>query len=223
MDAVTPNNQRNANISIVAIVGMPATGKSTVSHYISRQLAATWRPVEISLDDALDVQCPEGEVEFSKKLLYARHDSFFLLADDWRPKQMKLATLGVFSLVELANRLIAYRTLRPLFLLEFPLTELPTLVDRITDDSFANCVLVLLTARRDICIARNRQRGVRAQVPLSAMSYFYDSIRSINVSWHCDRLRTLGWHILEQNTEGSIDEVVPRVGRAIEEAVRLYL
>jgi hypothetical protein len=207
---------------IVVLAGMPAAGKSTLSKFLVRHLAETWSPVEISLDDALEVQCPLGRAEFSSHLMYERDQRSFMLADDWRPEQMRLATYGVFSLMRMADRVLGEAPGQRFFLLEFPLTELSAVVSRVREFDIENCILVLLSAGKSVCIDRNLHRTGNAEVPGSVMEYFYRALDSVDVATECERLAALGWHIFQHNTEGPLDEVVPRVGEAVAHAVESY-
>jgi hypothetical protein len=171
-------NADHRQYPIVVLAGMPAAGKSTLSTFLARKFAATWSPVEISLDDALEVQCPYGRAKFSSPLMYERDQRSFMLADDWRPEQTRLAARGVFSLMIFANRMLGDVARNQLFLLEFPLTELPTVVSRVCEIDIANCILVLLDADKDLCIDRNMHRTGNIQVPASVMNYFYSAVKS---------------------------------------------
>jgi hypothetical protein len=204
---------------VVAIVGMPGSGKSTLSRYLAPRLASHWDVTELSLDDALNVQCPPGEVEFLGRQLYRRCGSEFLIDSEWRPRQMKLAASGLFVLSRLADRLGPTGGLPRMSLLEFPLTELPSLEDSIVAENLSDGLLVMVSAEPSTCRTRNSLRSERERVPEIAMAYFEAASQDVNVPVHCQRLQRQGWKVIEESTEGTAQEVLPRIATKVERLV----
>ncbi|MDG4814251.1 hypothetical protein O7628_01850 [Micromonospora sp. WMMD956] len=187
-------------IPVIAFVGMPGVGKSTILAEVAARLAVSWAPVAWSIDDVLRIQCPEGGAEFSGQPLYVRDGMHFLMHDDWRPGQMLRATRGLVTLARASVRRDLF--LRPpILLLELPLTELATFRAAVADEPDLSGLVAVLTSGRAVRWNRNAQRDERHRLPHSVLDYFEREIRAVDVSREYALLRAAGWTVVSQQTD----------------------
>ncbi|MEV4118401.1 hypothetical protein [Micromonospora sp. NPDC049645] len=184
---------------VVVIVGMPGVGKSTVRRQLAARLAADWAPVQWSIDDVLEIQCPEGVAEFSGAQLYVRDGGHFLMHDEWRPGQMRRATRGLLVLARATGRLGAF-TRPPVLLLELPLTELATFRLAVTEQPDLAGLVTVLHCDRSVRWARNARRPAHRRLPQQVLEYFEQAMVGVDVSGECARLSANGWTVLTQET-----------------------
>lgn len=200
----------------IVITGMPGTGKSALSRYLAERLKDNWTVIQVSLDDALRVQCAIDKLDFKGAPLYGRRNGFFYLEDEWRPKQMELAAAGVFALADFIRSLNLQVERSPLFLMEFPLTEIERFTVRVSDrtNRWVGGV-VLLQTERTIRLLRNDSRVDQHRLPDPVLAYFDDELVYADVARHCEELRDAGWPVIIENTEGEEPGVLNRISAAV--------
>jgi hypothetical protein len=199
---------------LLAITGQPASGKSSLSHRLARRLAGRWAPIELSIDDILRIQCPEGETP-----QYVRRGPHFLLDDAWRPHQMRLAVAGLLTTAELLRAKADVFRAPPLPLLELPTTELARFVELVSD----NGLLVRLVAGGAERRRRNRNRDEWHRIPDPVFDYFDDAVRAVDLAAAQHRLTAAGWTVLTVSTDGAeadvLDAACDRVAAQISNGV----
>ncbi|MFF3869879.1 ATP-binding protein [Micromonospora sp. NPDC001898] len=186
-------------VPVVAFVGMPGVGKSTVLAQVADRLVPTWTPVGWSIDDVLEIQCPEGTAEFAGCRLYVRDGAHFLMHDEWRPDQMRRATRGLVALARASARPALFPR-PPVLLLELPLTELATFRAAVAGQPDLTGLVAILRGSRSVRWSRNAQRGERQRLPEPVLEYFEQALRSVDVVGECAMMRAAGWRVVNQRT-----------------------
>lgn len=203
----------------VVVVGMPGVGKSTVLSHLAARLDTDWAPVSWSIDDVLEIQCPDGDAEFSGTRLYVRDGEHFLMHDEWRPGQMRRATRGLLVLARASARVTAFAR-PPVLLLELPLTELPTFRLAVTERDDPAGLVSVLDCDRSIRWARNARRPEGRRLPQRVLDYFEQAVVGVDVPGECERLRSAGWTVLTQETTRPADLLAEQIAAVVRAGLR---
>lgn len=202
---------------VVVFFGMPAAGKSTVIGHLTGQLVARWAPVHWSIDDVLEVQCPEGVGEFFGTRFYVRKGAHFLMHDEWRPGQMRRATAGLLILARATARMEGFAR-PPVLILELPLTELATFRAVATRQPDLTGLIVVLHSSGHVRRERNARRADHRRLPEQVLDYFEQALPAIDVPNECARLDRAGWTVLTRETAGPAEAMAAQLVGVVEAA-----